>query len=314
MMNVSTASPSPTRPDPEPGAFLSIGGAAEATGISSETLRIWERRYGRPRPVRRPSGHRRYTADQVVWLRRIAEALSRGHRPGVVIPMSDAELDQLFAAEPAKETPQRPEIERLMSAVRAYDGELFLRILEASWSALDPIAFLEEIVGPLTETLGREWADGKVDIRHEHYATGITEDFLRVKRAQYVCYPREPRVLLTTLSGELHGLGLQMAGLLCAVGGTFHRVLGVDTPNEQIVKAADETHADVVAISVSLSGGGVETDRVLTDLRRMLPDDVRLCVGGRGARGVRGGPRGIDYVSSLREWSDWLGTLRVAVT
>ena len=42
------------------------------TGIGRDTLRVWERRYGRPEPIRLPSGHRRYTAEQIRWLRRVA--------------------------------------------------------------------------------------------------------------------------------------------------------------------------------------------------------------------------------------------------
>ena len=60
----------------------SIGEIAERTGITVDTVRVWERRYGRPVPVRLPSGHRRYTEDHLVWLRRVAEALALGRRAG----------------------------------------------------------------------------------------------------------------------------------------------------------------------------------------------------------------------------------------
>jgi len=42
--------------------MLSIGQLAERTGVSVETLRAWERRYGVLRPVRSRGGHRRYSA------------------------------------------------------------------------------------------------------------------------------------------------------------------------------------------------------------------------------------------------------------
>jgi len=51
----------------------------------------------------------------------------------------------------------------------------------------------------------------------------------------------------------------------------------------------------------------VDTDRVIADLRRLLPEEVRLLVGGRGARGVRRGPRGVDYVAdwpALERWCE----------
>ena len=69
----------PERPEPRPNAdpaateLYPIGTVADVTGVNPITLRAWERRYGKPRAVRLPSGHRRYTQDQVRWLRRIAE-------------------------------------------------------------------------------------------------------------------------------------------------------------------------------------------------------------------------------------------------
>src|SRR3954470_11925501 len=53
-------------------AVLPIAEVARRTGVTVETLRIWERRYGFPAPERRPSGHRRYTDDDC---RRVDELL-----------------------------------------------------------------------------------------------------------------------------------------------------------------------------------------------------------------------------------------------
>ena len=62
------------------GGKLSIGALSRVTGIPPETLRTWEQRYGFPLPERKPSGHRVYPVTSVPRLRRIAEALARGHR------------------------------------------------------------------------------------------------------------------------------------------------------------------------------------------------------------------------------------------
>src|SRR5512145_741358 len=88
-------------PEPRPdskGARLSIGALSRATGIPVETLRTWESRYGFPVPERRPSGHRVYALSTVPRLRRISEALARGHRAGQVVPVPDADLRRLLAA------------------------------------------------------------------------------------------------------------------------------------------------------------------------------------------------------------------------
>src|SRR5215467_1980796 len=82
---------------PSADARLSIGAVARATGLSPDTLRIWQKRYGFPVPERRPSGHRTYSISDVRRLRRIAEALARGHRPGQVVPLAPARLEMLLS-------------------------------------------------------------------------------------------------------------------------------------------------------------------------------------------------------------------------
>ena len=97
----SKARTTPPEPGLDPkGARLSIGALSRATGIPVETLRTWEGRYGFPVPERRPSGHRVYPLSTIPRLRRISEALARGHRAGQVVPASDADLRQLLASAP----------------------------------------------------------------------------------------------------------------------------------------------------------------------------------------------------------------------
>ncbi|MHC4549865.1 MAG: MerR family transcriptional regulator [Planctomycetota bacterium] len=286
------------------GELVSIGGLAAATGISPDAIRVWERRYGRPRPIRLPSGHRRYTPEQIRWLRRVAEALAGGHRPAQAVRASDEELDRLLGRRD-----ERRETEDLTSYLASLHGYREGRLLDRlwqDWRRLGPEEFLNRVLSPLVRQVGQAWADGELDIRHEHFLTRVLEHFLSSARLSVAERGEGLVVLLTTLPGESHGLGLQMAALVCVRAGARPRILGVETPHEEIARAAAEVPADVVGVSVSLSSGGVETDRALARLRERLPADVRLVVGGRGARGARRGPRGVDYVGDLDEFGAWL--------
>ncbi len=294
-----------------PEELHAIGEVAEATGLTPETLRIWERRYGRPVAVRLPSGHRRYTTAQIVWLRRVAEALAHGHRPNKVVALDDAGLDALLAGL-AAEQPRDEASEQLIALARDYRGTELRAALEARWAQDEPVAFLAEYIAPFLRLVGREWADGALDIRHEHFVSELVQDTLRRLRAGFEQQSDRGGVLLTTLSGERHGLGLQMAGLLCASMGLPYHILGVDSPNEEILRAARELDAALVGISVSLSTGGIETDRQLSALRKLLPAPIRLLAGGEGARRARRGPRGVEYVADLAAWADALRTLESA--
>lgn len=296
------------RASPPPDADLSIGDVAKATGIGPDTIRAWERRFGRPKPIRLPSGHRRYRHHDVRWLRRVAEALARGHRAGVVVPATEAALAALLgvAAVPVDSR----EIGRLLQAVRAYRRADVEAELDRAWRDLSPEAFLERRVVPLVRTVGREWAGGSLAVRHEHFLTEVLEDFLRARRGEASVERAAAVVVLATLPGEEHGLGLQMAALVCGARGFDGRILGTGTPVLEIATCARELDALAVAISVSLSSGGVATDQSLTALRRALPRQSTLLVGGEGARRGRRGVRGVVYLEDLGRLAAWLEASR----
>ncbi|MFT7617609.1 MAG: DNA-binding transcriptional MerR regulator/methylmalonyl-CoA mutase cobalamin-binding subunit [Planctomycetota bacterium] len=291
--------------------LVSIGHLAESTGISIDTIRAWERRYGRPIPQRLPSGHRRYEQSNIAWLRRISEGLAKGFRPSKLVKLSEDELDSLLGKESIKEEDKAAHAhqEKLIDLVRDFQGGDLREQLEQELlqDGLRPL--LRETVGPLVTAVGRAWADGTIEVRHEHFLTEILEDFLRLQRNALPRMTKGPIVVLSSLSGEPHSLGLQMAAVYAALAGCRPFILGADMPNDEIVLAATENDANVVAISISLASGGVKTDRVLEQLRKSLPEEIRLVAGGSGASGVRRGVRGVHYSKDLDQFENLLREL-----
>ena len=80
---------------PSSPAALPISAVERDTGLSKDTLRVWERRYGFPQPVRDAFDERVYPADQVERLRLIARLLNSGQRPGRVVSLPMPALQQL---------------------------------------------------------------------------------------------------------------------------------------------------------------------------------------------------------------------------
>ena len=57
---------------------LKVGELSRRTGVGVSTLRVWERRYGLPRPDRSPSGQRRYDESHVEQVNAIVRLVADG--------------------------------------------------------------------------------------------------------------------------------------------------------------------------------------------------------------------------------------------
>jgi DNA-binding transcriptional MerR regulator len=289
---------------------LSIGALSAATGIPVETIRTWERRYGFPVAERKPSGHRVYPVSTVPRLRLISQALARGHRAAEVVPASEAALEALLAAVPAVPAAVSPgstpvassDPTELLAAVSSFHAETLKRAFQAEWAQRGPLDFVEQVAAPFLTAIGNAWESGEVDVRHEHFASAVLGDFLRSVRMPLDDRAHGPVAVLATLSGERHGLGLQLAALVFALAGWRALVLGVETPPEQIVALTKEAPIAAVALSYVLPDSD---DADLRTLRRRIAREIPLLVGGEGAQAKWAG-RGIYVLRDLRQLDDWL--------
>jgi DNA-binding transcriptional MerR regulator/methylmalonyl-CoA mutase cobalamin-binding subunit len=308
--------PSSRRPIPDGASEprLSIGAVAKATGFSPDTLRIWQKRYGFPAPRRKPSGHRLYSAADVRRLRRISEALGRGHRPGQVVPLAEPKLESLLTDRTlsSREQPARaPVLKPLLDLVHAHRGEELTAVLLGEAAILGPFDFLRLRVEPMIAEVGDAWSRGDIGIHHEHFFSHRLEDVLRAVRLPFERDAAGHRILLAAFSGETHGLGLQMAAFLAAFAGLPAHVLGPDTPLAEIVAASKVRRPAAIGVSISVSTAGSASRDRLEELRRAVPGSVPILVGGLGARRSRP-PGGCVIVDDLQGTHDWMRRLAAA--
>jgi MerR family transcriptional regulator, light-induced transcriptional regulator len=290
-------------------AMLSIGALSRATGIPPETLRTWELRYGFPLPERKPSGHRVYPVTSVPRLRRIAEALARGHRAREAVSASQTALSSLLLMGPAESAPaprnaeaEVTEVAELLRLVETFNAERLTRGLLADWKRLKPLEFLQTRIAPLLHAVGEEWAAARLDIRHEHFLSERVGDILRSLRLPFEEKAKGPLVVCASLPSEEHGLGLQMVALLLAVAGCRILFLGTEVPPTQIASLARDLTARAVAVSVSIANRGEPMAGQITFLRSLLPRRVTLAVGGEGAPGPQPGLKIFHDLPAVAEW------------
>lgn len=298
--------------------MLSIAAVERDTGLSKDTLRVWERRYGFPMPERDGMGERSYPFEQVERLRTIKRLLDAGHRPGRVVPMPAEDLARLFAATGIAVTSARsptaervaPALDEFVEALRANDVDLMRRRLARALSRLGLGRFVLEVVAPLNAEVGELWMQGHIEVFQEHLYTESVQVVLR--NALHHLPPAgvgRPKVLLATVTGEPHGLGLLMAEAILALEGCRCVSLGVQTPVWDVVRAAGELRADLVALSYTGCTNPNHVVDGLIELRAKLPPETELWAGGsapvlqrRTIDGVRVLPT-LDQVSvALADW------------
>ncbi|MGA1604889.1 MAG: MerR family transcriptional regulator [Burkholderiaceae bacterium] len=292
---------------------LSIAAVERDTGLSKDTLRVWERRYGFPNPERDHFGERIYSIDQVDRLRAIRRLMDVGYRPGKIIGLSLEDLQALAESVPqaaliASED-QAADLDQLMNVLKSHEIEDLRRQLSQRVLRLGLARFVTELVAPLTEKVGDTWARGQLEIYEEHLFTESMQVVLRNAISTIPQPGNRPRVLLTTFPSEPHGMGLLMVEALLALEGCRCFSLGVQTPVWDIVLAAQAQDIDLVVLSFSPVMNPTLVVDGLTELRAKLPKSVEIWAGGRCPVLSRRAPDGIRVVTEFAELTksvvDW---------
>jgi DNA-binding transcriptional MerR regulator len=273
-------------PKPAAPVALNIASVERDTGLSKDTLRVWERRYGFPAPARDALGERLYSLEQVEKLRLLKRLLDLGHRPGRVVGLSIEDLKELTqssgsaTASRLSQVPTPDDLGPLIDLLTTHRLEQ-LRVQLAQLLLRNGLArFVTEVVAPLNQLVGEAWTRGAVQVFEEHLYTEIVQGLLR---NAINSIPREqgrPLTLLTTLPQEAHGLGLLMAEATLALEGCRCISLGVQTPLLEIVLAAQAQPVDIVALSFSAAVNANQALADLAELRERLDPAVALWAGG----------------------------------
>ncbi len=286
---------------------LSIAAVERDTGLGKDTLRVWERRYGFPQPHRNERGERLYPPDQVDKLRLVKRLLDHGHRPGKLLGADAAELSRLLrAGAPAfRDVCAAQPMLALLDVERA---EELRSTLGKSLARHGLQRFVSDVLAPLDETVEEAWWRGDIGVCQEHLYAELAQNLLRTAIAAIPAGTR-PRVLLTTLPGEGHGLGLLMTQALLASEGAYCLSLGPQTPATDLWAAARTGRVDVVALSFSDAHPLRRTQEDLAEVRAGLDAEVELWALGRSLAAWRRPPPGTRLIGdaggvleALRAW------------
>jgi DNA-binding transcriptional MerR regulator len=215
--------------------------AAELLGVSPNTLRSWERRFGYPEPRRSAGGHRQYELAELEALRR---ALLETHNISSAI-------------EVARQRGEGPgSAHRLLEAFDRFDDSLADRFMEESLSLRSIERTVEELLLPAVDL-----AEGREGREAEHefgcrWATG----WLHAQRRVAAPATRAEGALLFDSSSVLGSEVLHVQALELALRRAGYRVLllSVALAQERVSRAMRALNPTALV----LCGSGATLDSV----------------------------------------------------
>jgi len=280
-----------------------IAGVERETGIGKDALRVWEKRYGFPVPERDEREERLYPEDQVDRLRLIKRLLDNGMRPVKVVGLSTPELNDLLNQTPESSSQPSAELLDYIVLIKGHQAAELRVALSRALLQQGLEEFLSKTITPLNQLVGESWMRGEIRVFEEHlYSEQITH-VLRDAIAMIRKTGDTPRVLLTTLPGEEHSLGLLMAEAILSLYGAGCIMLGVQTPIQEIVLAAKAHQVDIVVLSFSAAIPAMQVKSGLKLAREALPKKVELWAGGAGVTRMRSPAEGIQLMGPLSDLS-----------
>ena len=275
---------------------------ASITGISTTTLRAWERRYDLLEPRRTISGYRVYGEQDVAILTRVKGLIDGGLKAGEAVDLIRRELAPPSAATTDLESLARLRnelLESLLAMDQAGADAVYVKLAGIPFDRT-----VDEVILPLLVKVGDLWEGGACSIAQEHFSSayarqkllGLTES-LRGGRVD------GPEAVCAGIPGELHELGLMAAGIHLAIRGWKVTYLGAELPIDELQGVLARRMPALVCTSVVRRRSRSDSVRLAAAFRAIAPRDTAVVIGGAGV------PQGMpssadDRLFFVREISD----------
>ena len=255
-----------------------IGAVSKLTGLSVDTLRAWERRYGAVVPARGDQ-QRGYGEAEIERLILLRTAVENGHAISSVAKLSDAELREFLAERKPSEAGVPDLIAPLLAALEDFNYAALNEQLGRMASLLAPAEVVHQVVLPLMREVGERWHRGQMSVAQEHLASAAMQHVLASLIRLYRPAPNAVKLLFTTPEGEMHSVGILAAAMLAAGAGLSPIYLGPNLPAKEILHAARRTGAKAVVLQIADPGSSGQ--KQMQQILDGLPASVELWIGGR---------------------------------
>lgn len=282
--------------------MYTIKRAAELTGISPDTLRMWERRYGVVAPARSDGNYRLYDDRALRTLSAMAAMVSSGWSPSQAADHLKSRQGPVDGIGAPERTARIGDPEALARVAVNFDIHAMTRALDSAF-ALGPF---EDVVDgwmlPALQELGRAWQEGRVTVAEEHFVSAGLQRRLAAIFDHTPATQGGARILVGLGPGARHELGILAFAVVARRTGLDVVYLGADVPSESWLSSVRDERPAAVVLSVPTPDDIAGVRDVVETLRQHEPS-VPVYLGGGQQDQVRDHAThlGHDIVPAVQE-------------
>lgn len=231
------------------------------TGVTADTLRAWERRYGLPQPARTKGGHRiysQYDVDVIKWLvarqeegLRISTAVKlyrnlekEGREPLVAMPSRAGAEPTAVTGDTVAELRQA-----WVSAALSFDERSAEHAVTQAFALYPPELVCTEVLQAGIVEIGQGWYDGDVTVQQEHFASELAMRRLESLVRATAPPTRPDRILVACPPGEDHTFGLLILTFLLRRAGWDVLHLGANVPQDRMKATVEAVEPRLVIMT-----------------------------------------------------------------
>ena len=218
------------------------------TGISAHKLRIWERRYNFPNPMRTDTNIRFYSDQQLKKLLNVGILNRNGYKISTITKMSIEEIHENVTNILSNITSEfQDEINSLILNMLEYDEKGFNSVFQRCVIRRGILDTITDVIYPFLNQIGILWGTSKISASQEHFMSNLIRQKL-ITAIDALPLPMEnaPSIALCLLDHEDHEIGLLLSSFIAKKLGWKVFYLGQRIPSDNIPSFIEKMSPDVM--------------------------------------------------------------------
>lgn len=252
--------------------LYNIKAVVQATGITSSTLRAWERRYQVTQPQRSDSGYRLYSDRDIMLIRWLKSQVDAGMAISQAVAWLERlmtatkEAEDLYLPDTQETTPEHTvpsahqlttrdytslQHDLLHALLRLREGEAEMVLAEAfTYYPLELVG--EKVITPVLIEIGERWHRGELSITHEHFATAYLQQRLTAFLRTVPATVGGALIWVGCPPNEEHEIGALLLTVYLRRAGYQVQYLGKNIPIDDLVADVQRYRPALLLFSATL--------------------------------------------------------------